>query len=549
MSSASPQRVPPRVGKYRIIRHLKSGAMASVYKAEDTESGLVVALKVLTPESLNQPKRLERFRREGLQGARLRHENIVAVYDFGEADGSVYLALEFVEGVDVEELIREQGPLMPEDARSIVVQVAQALDYAHRMEMVHRDIKPSNILITRQHGRCIAKLADLGLARGGLEDETRMTADGSTVGTVDYMPPEQARNSGSADTRSDMYSLGCTLYQMLSGDPPFAEGSIVERLMKHTRAEPTDLRAINPDVPEALWAICRRMLAKQPSQRYQTPTELLADLAHAAPTAESLAAERPTKIKLEPSEDTKIIKSGAKPKEQSGASASLADRLTRHETEKANTEKTDSTDSGPRRVVERQFQHGVHAIANGNYDYGMMLLLNCCQAEPGNVTFHQALYDAQRGRSAAGMRPWRSLPVRVYLKLGVLVARHLHRPLRVLAYGRQLLACNPHDLTTRLAMAEAAHSAGHADLAIWLLQTVLADHSDHDHARRTLADLLEQHGDIPQALSMWETIAAANPLDGAASRKVRNLSANVATGKYYADRKAKRSSRGNSLMT
>src|SRR5260370_9933779 len=151
------------------------------------------------------------------------------------------------------------------------------------MGMVHRDVKPSNILNTMQHGRCIAKLADLGLARGGIDEESRLTADGSTVGTVDYMAPEQARDSALSDTRSDIYSLGCTLYEMLSGAAPFCEGAIVERLLKHARTEPVDLRTLNANVPDDLWAVCRRMPAKQPSQRYQTPAELLTDLAHSAP--------------------------------------------------------------------------------------------------------------------------------------------------------------------------------------------------------------------------------------------------------------------------
>jgi len=284
MSSGSPQPVPAQIGKYRIVCHLKSGGMAAVYKAEDVTNGRVVALKVLNPESAAQPKRLERFKREALQGERLSHDNLVTLYEHGEADGRLYLVMEFVDGIDIEESIRLHGPLSPNDARTIIMQVARALDYANGMGVVHRDIKPSNILITRAHGRCVAKLADLGLARGGIEEESRVTADGSTVGTVDYMPPEQAKDSGSADSRSDIYALGCTLYRMLSGNPPFAEGSIIERLMKHAKAEPTDLRTINVEVPDDLWAVCRRMLAKKPSQRYQTPAELLADLASSPTT-------------------------------------------------------------------------------------------------------------------------------------------------------------------------------------------------------------------------------------------------------------------------
>src|SRR5690242_9515933 len=137
MSSGSERSGPGQIGRYRIVRHLKSGAMASVYKAEDTDTGRIVALKVLSPESALQSKRLERFKREARQGARLRHENIVRLYEFGEFDRTYYLAMEFVEGIDIEEIVRQHGPLTIEDTRSIITQVAQALDYAQRMGVVH----------------------------------------------------------------------------------------------------------------------------------------------------------------------------------------------------------------------------------------------------------------------------------------------------------------------------------------------------------------------------------------------------------------------------
>jgi hypothetical protein len=516
--------------------------MAAVYKAEDPDNQRVVALKVLTAESASQATRLERFRREAMQGARLRHDNIVTLYEFGEADGRPFLALEFVDGVDVEELIREYGPLSPEDARAIVTQVAQALDYAHDMGVVHRDIKPSNIMITRRHGRCIAKLTDLGLARGGIEEESRVTADGSTVGTVDYMPPEQARDSGSADTRSDMYSLGCSLYHMLSGAPPFAEGSIIERLTKHAKAEPADLREINHDVPEELWAICRRMMAKKPAQRYQTPAELLTDLAHTAPHAGALG---------DPNRATKVggpthLAGSPEHARAHGGTLSLAERMARDQ----GPEPTATPSDEARRVVESQFQHATHAVASGNYDYGMVLLLNCCNVEPGNLLFHQALYQAQHGRlSTPGIKSWRSWPVRLLLKLGLKTAQGLGKPLRVLSYGRQLLTCNPDDLATQLDMAAAARRVGFAELALWLLETVLSIHADHPRAMRSLAELLEERKDIPRALGLWETIARDNPQDHEARRKVRDLSASAATGKYYAARKSKRSSSGNSVIS
>lgn len=536
MSTGSPRPVPTRIGKYAILRHLKSGGMAAVYKAEDTESSRVVALKVLNPESAVQNKRLERFKRECRQGARLKHENIVRLYESGEIDGKHYLAMEFVDGIDIEEIVRLYGPLSADDTRAILVQMAQALDYAQRMGVVHRDIKPSNIIVTRKHGRCVAKLADLGLAR--TEEETRVTADGSTVGTVDYMAPEQAKDSGSADARSDIYALGCTVYHMLSGAPPFAEGSIIERLMKHAKAEPGDLRTINPEVPDDLWAICRRMLAKKPSQRYQSPAELLADLAHAAPDA-AASASRPTKV----GRVTKVIEAPPQPSPGAQRLLTLADRLSVSDEPAGAT--TGSDDE--RRIVDGQFQHATHAIASGNYDYGMMLLLNCCRLEPGNLSFHEVLYQAQHARSSARhLRPWRIWPVRIALMAWLKISQWRSQPLSVLACARQLLTCNPDHLATQIDMAGAARDAGFTELATWLFETILAANPGNMRVMRALASLLEDQGENIRALEIWEAVAADNPLDGEAARKVRDLAASVATGKFYAARKARRS-RGGSL--
>jgi serine/threonine protein kinase len=539
MSSGSPEPTLSRIGRYRIICHLKTGGMAKVYKAEDTETGRAVALKVLTAESASNPRRLERFRREAKQGARLRHENIVSLYEYGEADGMLFLALEFVDGVDVEELIRIHGPLRVQDARSIITQIARALDYAHSMGTVHRDIKPSNMLITRRHGRCVAKLADLGLARGGIEEESRVTRDGSTVGTVDYIAPEQARSSDAADIRSDIYSLGCSLYHMLSGEPPFNEGSIIQRLMQHSKVEPADLREINAEVTDELWAICRRMLAKQRAQRYQTPAELLADLAHAAPGPDKTSSLWPTKVDV----PTKLLK-GAAQEEATSAALSLEARLSGDLKVAPPTPEDEA-----RRIVERQFEHAVHAIAIGNYDYGLTLLLNCCRVEPGNVSFHQALLQAHQGRHASSGGASRAWFGTWTLRLRHRFAQKFGDPMRVLDYARKLLACTPDDLITQLDMADAARAAGFADLAIWMLETVLAAHPENDRAMRTLADLMEDQGDMHRALGLWEMIAAQDGDDPVANRKVRDLAASVMSGKYYADRKAKRAGRGSSFIS
>ncbi len=274
------QRRPVHIGKYEVVEHIATGGMGAVYKARDTALNREVALKVLPTEMAANAGALERFRREARNAAKLKHDNIVGIYEFGEYKGTWFLALEYVHGVDLYEYIRRKSKLDPEVARRITIQAALALQHAYEQGIVHRDIKPSNFLVTRINGRLAIKLTDLGLSREARPDETRVTRDGTTVGTVDYMAPEQARNSSKADTRSDIYSLGCTLYHMLAGQPPFNEGGLTERLYKHVQEEPPDIRRFNPRVSDALIAVMRRMLAKDPVDRYQTPAELVKDLLH-----------------------------------------------------------------------------------------------------------------------------------------------------------------------------------------------------------------------------------------------------------------------------
>jgi serine/threonine-protein kinase len=274
------------VGKYEVVNHIATGGMGAVYRAIDTDLKRDVALKILTPEVAAKPAALERFRREARHAARLRHDNIVTVYEFGSAGGTWFLALEFVEGIDLQEYINRKGRLDPEEARFITLQALQALDHAHRNSIIHRDIKPSNFLLARLDGKMVVKLSDFGLSRETNDLESRVTKDGTTVGTVDYIAPEQARDSGLADIRSDIYSLGCTLFHMLAGRPPFNEGGLGERLFGHIQVEPPDIQELNPRVSAPLAAVVRRMLAKNPDERYQTPGELLKELHQ----IESLAA-------------------------------------------------------------------------------------------------------------------------------------------------------------------------------------------------------------------------------------------------------------------
>jgi eukaryotic-like serine/threonine-protein kinase len=281
MSSDAAAKEPTRnirIGKYEVLSHIATGGMGAVYKARDTESGQEVALKVLSPEMASKPSMLERFRREANHSAKLRHKNIVTLYDFGEAQNIYFLVMEFIDGIDLFEYCNRKGPLDPGEALKIIRQGCRALDHAYQQGVVHRDIKPSNFLVTRQGERLLVKLTDFGLAREASNDEFRVTRAGTTIGTLDYMSPEQARDSGLADVRSDLYSLGCTWYHLLTGHAPFPKGGLGERLHRIMHEEPPDVRLANPRVSSAMASVVHRLLAKEPSQRYQTPADLMRDL-------------------------------------------------------------------------------------------------------------------------------------------------------------------------------------------------------------------------------------------------------------------------------
>lgn len=264
------------LGQYELKKKLGQGGMGAVYLAVDSQLKRQVALKILPREKASNPQLVKRFKAEAQNASQLTHENIVAVYGAGEADGYLYIALEFVDGIDVHDLVERRGVLPVKRSIDIIKQVCRALQHALDQGIVHRDIKPANLLIRRDG---VVKLADMGLARAVDETtETGLTRAGTTVGTVDYMSPEQARNSKAADVRSDIYSLGCTWYHMLTGTPPYAEGSLTNKLNAHANRPPPDARDKNPAVPEGVVAVMQRMMAKTPNERYQTPGELIKDL-------------------------------------------------------------------------------------------------------------------------------------------------------------------------------------------------------------------------------------------------------------------------------
>ena len=259
-----------KVDRYVLLDLIGQGGMGRVYLARDTRLNRRVALKILSPERINNPRAIARFQREARVGAQLQHENLVRIYDFGESNGRYFLVMEYIEGKTIATLISEQGPMPPATAVRLVRQVALGLEHAHRKGLIHRDVNPYNILVTHDG---TAKLADLGLAID-LADEDRVTRDGATVGTFDYVAPEQARHSHAADIRSDIYSLGCTLYHMCTGQVPFPGPSLPEKLFGHQAIEPTPLCRMVPGLPEGLSEIVQRMMKKSPDERYATPMQV-----------------------------------------------------------------------------------------------------------------------------------------------------------------------------------------------------------------------------------------------------------------------------------
>ncbi|MEZ6145591.1 MAG: serine/threonine-protein kinase [Planctomycetaceae bacterium] len=211
------------LGKYQIKKKLGAGGMGTVFLAVDQQLNRTVALKVLPKDRAENPTLVKRFKSEAKAAAQLEHKNIVRIYETGEIDGYLYIALEYVDGIDVHELVVKRGVIPAKRSLDIIRQVAFALEHASSKQIVHRDIKPANLMIKRDGS---VKLADMGLARA-VDDsqETGITRAGMTVGTVDYMAPEQARSSKSADVRSDIYSLGCTWYHMLTGAPLSLKGA------------------------------------------------------------------------------------------------------------------------------------------------------------------------------------------------------------------------------------------------------------------------------------------------------------------------------------
>jgi len=265
-----------RLGPYQLEQFVGGGGMGAVFRALDTTLDRIVAVKVLSRQQSADEEMLKRFRNEAQSAARLDHENIGRVHAVGSEDGWHFIVFEFIEGTNLRDVVKESGPFDAGRAINVAIQVADALEHASERDVVHRDIKPSNIIITPA-GR--ARLVDMGLARlHHVGAEQDLTISGMTLGTFDYISPEQARDPRSADVRSDLYSLGCTIFYTLVGRAPFAEGTMVQKLLQHQQEVPPPIDSLRPDVPARFSAAVARLMEKAPEDRYQRPAELIADL-------------------------------------------------------------------------------------------------------------------------------------------------------------------------------------------------------------------------------------------------------------------------------
>ncbi|NUM33545.1 MAG: serine/threonine protein kinase [Candidatus Brocadiae bacterium] len=264
-----------KIACYEILSKLGEGAMGSVYKARNAANGTVVALKVLDQELSQDPEFITRFLREARNAAKLKkHENIVEAYNFGEEKGIYYFAMEFIEGKSLAEILYNKGKIEERTALNITMQVAKALLHAYKFKIVHRDIKPENILISIE-GK--VKLCDLGLAKD-LSQDCYRTKEGITLGTACYASPEQASASKNLDIRSDIYSLGISLYQMLAGEVPFDAPNPIQIAQLHLHETLPNLEEKNPNISSATIQLLQKMTAKKTQDRHQTPQELIEDI-------------------------------------------------------------------------------------------------------------------------------------------------------------------------------------------------------------------------------------------------------------------------------
>ncbi len=279
------------LGSYVLLERIGEGGMGHVFKARNWKLNTVVALKLIRKEHLDNPNAVRRFHHEIRAAAQLDHPNIVRALDADEVNGAHLLVMEYVPGVDLAKLVKRDGPLPVEKACDYARQTALGLQHAHQCGLVHRDIKPHNLLLTPQG---MVKILDMGLARLHYANENQasgaLTHEGTVMGSFDFIAPEQAMDSHTVDIRADLYSLGCTLYYLVAGRAPFSGGAAMEKLIKHRSQEPEPLERLRPGVPAAVTVVVRKLMAKRPEDRYQTPAEAAVALAAACASPPPTAA-------------------------------------------------------------------------------------------------------------------------------------------------------------------------------------------------------------------------------------------------------------------
>lgn len=335
--------------RYEIIDKVGSGGMADVYKALCHRLNRYVAIKILKPEYSTDAGFVQKFRAEAQSVAGLSHPNIVSVYDVGEDDGLYYIVMELVEGITLKRFIEKRKKLDVKEAVGIAIQIAMGMEAAHTHHIIHRDIKPQNIIISRE-GK--VKVADFGIAKAA----TSNTISQNAIGSVHYLSPEQARG-GYSDERSDIYSLGVTLYEMLSGQVPFAGDNSVSVALLHIQSEAIPVRELNPEVPLSVDKIIQKCMQKKPERRYQTAAELIVDLKrsvinpdgdYVSISSNAIVPNSPTRSITE--EELNTIKNAASAAKTPSTRISYSDRKIRKKV-KRETEELDTMDSGLEKVL------------------------------------------------------------------------------------------------------------------------------------------------------------------------------------------------------
>jgi serine/threonine protein kinase len=537
-----------RLGKYEVLSHIATGGMGTVYKAMDLELRRLVALKVLDPDLASREIVRERFKREARHAARLSHKNIVTVYEAKEDQGYHFIAMEFIQGIDLGEYIQRRGRLGGEETRRILIQAVKALEHAFEQGVIHRDIKPSNFLLSQEGRKLIVKLTDMGLARTENDDEFRVTRAGSTVGTIDYMAPEQARDSSAADIRSDLYSLGCTAYHMLTGRPPFAEGGLGERIYRHMEVPPPDLLDIRPDVSIGLWNVLQRMLAKRQDERYQTPAELLLELKRTPGNAsDEPAPETDRDLASVAAPTAKTPSSSPEVRRDAGFEEPFEEPPTRADSEAALVRPAEAPRQKPSptpapvagatleqvKAAAGQFVRAREVLAEGGDPaYARQLLSSCCKLDPGNTGYRKALRQLEQGVSKSLLGRWLGSLGTMAIKARLRSARRSgdHRKVQ----GEEVLARQPDDVATHLEMAVAAEALSLNTMAIWLLEQGRAQAPDHVGLMRALAGLYERMQLLKKAIVVWEELRKAKPDDHEAQHKINALSVrdHISKGNY-----------------